>query len=43
MQILVVNHIMTNFIDEINTIFDENILVSSKTKELSPIIDECAK
>ena len=34
---------MTNFIDEINTIFDENILVSSKTKELSPIIDECAK
>ena len=43
MQILVVNHIMTNFIDEINTIFDENILVSNKTKELSPIIDECAK
>jgi D-sedoheptulose 7-phosphate isomerase len=34
---------MSNFIDEINTIFDENILVSNKTKELSTIIDECAK
>jgi len=34
---------MSNFIDEINTIFDESILVSNKMKELSPIIDECAK